>query len=136
MTLHELNYEAAARWVVARCTTNTTLAAVSQALKALGLVAAATQADSAVEGLFPGSSLEVLVSRVAVSLSERSGSAQLPAEVDIDAVRAIGEAIDKEMEATGKKLLTLVVDDCGELVVYRPEMRETVLLGSRTALLA
>ena len=92
-----------------------------------------SEADCAVEGLFPGSGLEVLLSR---DLDGQAPSLPpLPVKVELDAMRAIGEAITKEMQASGTKLLTLNVQGCGEIVVFKPEMRETVLLGTRTTLL-
>ena len=133
MSLRELNYAQGAQWVQARCVEKPTDAEVSAALQALAHAAARAQADCAVEGLFPGSTLEVLLSR---DLDSKDPNIPpLPVKVELTAMRAIGEAIMKEMQATATKLLTLRVDGCGEIVVFLPEMRETVLLGTRTTLL-
>ena len=133
MSLRELNYSQGAQWVQARCTEKTTDSEVSTALQALAHAAARADADCAVEGLFPGSALEVLLSR---DLDGKDPSLQpLPVMVELAAMRAIGEAITREMGDAGTKLLTLRVDGCGEIVVFQPEMRETVLLGTRTTLL-
>lgn len=133
MSLRELNYSQGAQWVQARCTVKTTDSEVSTALQALAHAAARADADCAVEGLFPGSTLEVLLSR---DLDSKDPNIPpLPVKVELTAMRAIGEAIMKEMQATATKLLTLRVDGCGEIVVFLPEMRETVLLGTRTTLL-
>ncbi|MFA7531749.1 MAG: hypothetical protein WCY98_08720 [Castellaniella sp.] len=133
MSLRELNYSQGAQWVQARCTEKTTDSEVSTALQALAHAAARADADCAVEGLFPGSTLEVLLSR---DLDSKDPNIPpLPVKVELTAMRAIGEAIMKEMQATATKLLTLRVDGCGEIVVFLPEMRETVLLGTRTTLL-
>ena len=133
MSLRELNYPQAASWVRDRCTTKTSESEVSAALHSLAHAAARAEADCAVEGLFPGSGLEVLLSR---DLDGQAPSLPpLPVKVELDAMRAIGEAITKEMQASGTKLLTLNVQGCGEIVVFKPEMRETVLSGTRTTLL-
>lgn len=133
MSLRELNYSQGAQWVQARCTKKTTDSEVSTALQALAHAAARADADCAVEGLFPGSALEVLLSR---DLDGKDPSLPpLPVKVELAAMRAIGEAITREMGDAGTKLLTLRVDGCGEIVVFQPEMRETVLLGTRTTLL-
>ncbi len=133
MSLRELNYAQGAQWVQARCVEKPTDAEVSAALQALAHAAARAQADCAVEGLFPDSTLEVLLSR---DLDNKDPSIPpLPEKVELSAMRAIGEAITKEMQATATKLLTLRMEGCGEIVVFLPEMRETVLLGTRTTLL-
>ena len=133
MSLRELNYAQGAQWVQARCVEKPTDAEVSAALQALAHAAARAQADCAVEGLFPDSTLEVLLSR---DLDNKDPSIPpLPEKVELSAMRAIGEAITKEMQATATKLLTLRMDGYGEIVVFMPEMRETVLLGTRTTLL-
>ena len=133
MSLRELNYSQGAQWVQARCVEKPTDAEVSAALQALAHAAARAQADCAVEGLFPDSTLEVLLSR---DLDNKDPSIPpLPEKVELSAMRAIGEAITKEMQATATKLLTLRMEGCGEIVVFLPEMRETVLLGTRTTLL-
>ncbi len=133
MSLRELNYAQGAQWVQARCVEKPTDDEVSAALQALAHAAARAQADCAVEGLFPDSTLEVLLSR---DLDNKDPSIPpLPEKVELSAMRAIGEAITKEMQATATKLLTLRMEGCGEIVVFLPEMRETVLLGTRTTLL-
>ena len=133
MSLRELNYAQGAQWVQARCVEKPTDAEVSAALQALAHAAARADSDCAVEGLFPGSALEVLLSR---DLEGKDPSLPpLPVKVELAAMRAIGEAIVREMGETGTKLLTLRVEGCGEIVVFQPEMRETVLLGTRTTLL-
>ena len=133
MSLRELNYAQGAQWGQARCVVKPTDAEVSAALQALAHAAARAQADCAVEGLFPDSTLEVLLSR---DLDNKDPSIPpLPEKVELSAMRAIGEAITKEMQATATKLLTLRMEGCGEIVVFLPEMRETVLLGTRTTLL-
>lgn len=134
MSLRELNYSLCAQWVQARCTEKTTSTEVSTALQALAHAAARADADCAVEGLFPDSTLEALLSR---DLDGKDQSLPpLPVKVELSAMRAIGEAIVREMQNKGTKLLTLSVDGCGEIVVFQPEMRETVLLGTRTTLLS
>lgn len=60
MSLRELNYEGVARWVQSRCAQASH--EVLSALHALAHAAARADADCALEGLFPGSSLEVLLS--------------------------------------------------------------------------
>ncbi len=133
MSLRELNYAMGTQWVQTRCAEKTTASEVSAALQALAHAAARADADCAVEGLFPDSTLEVLLSR---DLDSKDLSIPpLPEKVALSAMRAIGEAITHEMQATATKLLTLRVDGCGEIVVFLPEMRETVLLGARTTLL-
>lgn len=133
MSLRELNYGQGARWVLARCPEKTTASDVSAALQALAHAAARAEADCAVEGLFPGTALEVLLSR---DLDKKDSSLPpLPVKVELAAMQAIGEAITHEMRESETKILTLRVDGCGEIVVFHPEMRETVLLGARTTLL-
>ena len=91
MSLRELNYPQAASWVRDRCTTKTSESEVSAALHSLAHAAARAEADCAVEGLFPGSGLEVLLSR---DLDGQAPSLPpLPVKVELDAMRAIGEAI-------------------------------------------
>lgn len=103
--------------------------------KALAHAAVHADADCAVEGLFPDSPLEVLLSRDLEVESRSPSLPPLPVKVELAAMRAIGQAIVREMGETGTKLLTLRVDGYGEIVVFQPEIRETVLLGTRTTLL-
>ena len=86
MSLRELNYSQGAQWVQARCTEKTTDSEVSTALQALAHAAARADADCAVEGLFPGSALEVLLSR---DLDGKDPSLPpLPVKVELAAMRA------------------------------------------------
>lgn len=58
----------------------------------------------------------------------------LPIKVEHQAMQAIGKAIEREMESTNTKLMTLHAPGA-EVVVYQPAMRDAVLLGTRTTLL-
>ncbi|MGP1692253.1 MAG: hypothetical protein ACTS6O_07080 [Giesbergeria sp.] len=134
MPLQELNYTDGAQWVLARSAIKVSNVEIYAALQALAYSAAQARADCAVGGLFPGSTLEVLLTRD-LDAEHRLEVPALPAHVDASAMRAIGEAITREMKDTGKKLLTLRVEGFGEVVVFPPEMSETVLLGTKTTLL-
>lgn len=134
MPLQELNYTDGAQWVLARSAIKVSNVEIYAALQALAYSAAQARADCAVGGLFPGSTLEVLLTRD-LDAEYRLEVPALPAHVDASAMRAIGEAITQEMKDTGKKLLTLRVEGFGEVVVFPPEMSETVLLGTKTTLL-
>lgn len=134
MSLRELNYPTGAQWVLARCTEKTTLEDVTAALHALANAAAEAEADCALDGLFPGSRLEVLYSRNAEGARDPVPPAA-PDSVEPAAMRAIGEAITKEMVTTGKRLLTMSVSGYGEITVFPPELRSTVLMGLQTTLL-
>lgn len=134
-SLQELNYTDGARWVLARSTIQVPSAEIYSALQLLAHSAAKARADCAVGGLFPGSTLEVVLSRDLDADHDGEDAPPLPRHVEVDAMRAIGEAITQEMHRTGKKLLTLRVDGFGEVVVFPPEMSETVLLGTKTTVL-
>lgn len=131
MSLRELDYEGVARWVQSRCA-QASHEEVLSALHALAHAAARADADCALEGLFPGSSLEVLLSRD--PKQGLSSPPPLPIKVEHQAMQAIGQAIEREMANTNTKLLTLSAPGA-EIVVYQPAMRDAVLLGTRTTLL-
>ena len=132
MSLQELNYEDAARWVQSRCA-QASHEEVLSALQALAHAAARADADCALEGLFPGSRLEVLLSRDLKQGLQHPPP--LPIKVEHHAMQAIGKAIEREMESTNTKLMTLHAPGA-EVVVYQPAMRDAVLLGTRTTLLS
>lgn len=136
MPLQELNYTDGARWVLARSTTQVASGEIYAALQLLAHSAAKAREDCAVGGLFPGSTLEVLLTRDLDADADGQDSPPLPASVDVAAMRAIGEAITKEMHDSGKKLMTMRVEGFGEVVVFPPEMSETVLLGTKTTVLS
>lgn len=135
MPLQELNYTDGAQWVLARSAMKVSNVEIYAALQALAHSAAQAKADCAVGGLFPGSTLEVLLTRDLDVDAARLDAPPLPAHVDASAMRAIGEAITRELKQSGKKLLTVRVEGFGEVVVFPPEMSETVLLGTKTTLL-
>lgn len=134
MTLRELNYTLGAQWVQARCVAKIAEHEISAALQALAHTAAIAQTDCAVEGLFPDSDLQVLLSQD-LDCKDKTPP-PLPAKVELSAMRAIGEAIDRGMKDSNTRIMSLNVDGYGEIVVFHPEVRDTVLLGARTTVLS
>ena len=128
-------YARAAQWVQPRCTTSVSDSEIIAALHGLAHAVAVASADFVGEGLFPGSDLEVSLSRDLDADEADRTLPPYPEKVEMAAIRAIGEAITKEMQTTGKELLTLNAKGIGEIVVFPPALRETVLLGTNTTLL-
>lgn len=133
MSSQELNFAGGAAWVLARTATKVTEKELAQALKTLAQTAAAMETDCALTGLFPGVELEALFSREFDSTpSAPSGDAQEPAP---QAMRAIGDAIAHEMNATGRFIMAIPVKGCGEVIVFPPSRRDVVLLATQTTLI-
>jgi hypothetical protein len=129
------DYAKGAQWVVSRCTSGVTADEVVAALRALTHAALRADADCLVEGLFPGSTLEVLLSHVPRDHTTNLHPPPLPAEVSPSAMHAIGEAIMRAMEMADRQLLTLTAAGFPEVVVLTPQTRQTLLLGTKTTLL-
>ncbi len=141
MSLQELNYASGVNWVLARAPGLASESALLMAMHGLTHAVASASAqnagDCALEGLFPGSPLEVLFSRSLETQGADAGSLPpVPASVEPSALSAIGEAIARELKNTGKELMRYSIAGVGEVLVYHPEHREAVLLGSRTTLLS
>lgn len=135
MSLRELNYAQAAQWIQSRCTEKATTDQLIAAMHALAHAAARAEADCAIAELFPGFKLEVLFSRDLEASIQSDGLPPVPVKVELTALQAIGQAVSSEMLIQSKPLLTFSVSGCGEIVVFQPEARETVLLATRTTLL-
>lgn len=134
MSLRELNFSKGAAWVHARCPASTTMDEVLQALQMLAHAGAQAEVDCSIRGLFPGCDLEVLLSRD-LDADRHEPVLATPIRVEANALRAIGEAITREMRATGTRVMTFAVAGYGEVAVHEPGAREAVLLGTATALL-
>lgn len=134
MSLRELNFSKDAEWVHARCSEPTTMDEVVQVLQVLVHAGAQAGVDCAIGGLFPGCDLEVLLSR-GLDADRREPVLATPIRVDLTALHAVGQAIAREMRATGTRVMTFAVAGFGEVAVYEPGAREAVLLGTRATLL-
>lgn len=141
MSLQELNYASGADWVLARApglaSKSDLLVAMHGLTHAVASAVAQDSGDCALEGLFPGSALEVLFSRALNNQGADAGALPpMPASVEPAALSAIGTAIARELKETGKELMRYGLAGVGEVFVYHPEHREAVLLSSRTTLLS
>ena len=134
MSLQELNFSRNAEWLHARCPASTTMDEVLRALQVLAHAGAQAEVGCSVRGLFPACDLEVLSTRD----RDADGHEPLlaaPIRVESEALRAVGEAIAREMRATGVRAMGLAVAGHGEVCVHEPGAREALLLGARATLL-
>lgn len=134
MSLRELNFSKGAAWVHARCASSATMDEVLQALQVLAHASTQAEADCSIRGLFPGSDLEVLLTRD-LDADRHEPVLAAPIRVEADALRAIGDAVRREMRATGTRVMTFAVAGYGEVAVHEPGAREAVLLGAGATLL-
>lgn len=127
----ELKFEQAAQWIIERGGAATAQDLI-QALKSLSATAQSMETDCLLSQLFPLTGLEVLFSKeLDVAPVPVPSSTEPPSTA---ALTAIGEAICREMDRTGKGIFTLSVPDLGSAAVFRPSHRDAVLLGSNTTL--
>ncbi len=113
---------------------------ISGALEALHAMVSRCDTSVMIPDLMPGVALEALYvapasEDAAIDRVSRGGFVESDRAITMAALTAVGRAIDREFTSTGQDMVRYEIDGGGEVVIYAPAVRDTVLRATGLTLL-